>query len=106
MVKRLIWTNRYYGSLRSIALNAGDIYSKGIVRLLRAEIKRKCELLKHNSLMGSLEPALFGMKYEYRFLLVKPYFKIIYRIENETIFIITVWDTRRAPERLMRYLTS
>ena len=101
MAKRLIWTNQYYGSLRNIALNVGYIYSKGVVRQLKNEIRRKCDLLIQNAFMGSLEPTLCELEYEYRYLVVKPYFKIIYRVENETIFIITLWDTRRAPDKLI-----
>jgi hypothetical protein len=32
---------------------------------------------------------------------VKPYFKIIYRVEGDIIYMIDIWDTRRNPEKLI-----
>ena len=106
MAKRLIWTNQYYKALRSLALCVGSVYSKGTIKQFKENAIYKCGLLQQNPLMGSIEHSLNGLKYEYRYILVKPYFKIVYRIENEHIYIITIWDTRRDPRQMSIYLTT
>lgn len=51
--------------------------------------------------MGSIEESLQGMEYEYRKIVIKPYFKIIYRVDNDVIYFIKIWDTRRDPSLLV-----
>ena len=58
-------------------------------------------MLIDNSLFGAIEPLLIGREEEYRHIVVKPYFKIIYRVEGDTIYMIDIWDTRRNPEKLI-----
>jgi hypothetical protein len=47
--------------------------------------------------MGPIEWDLSEKDEEYRSLLVRKYFKIIYFIENENIYIAAVWDCRQDP---------
>jgi len=48
---------------------------------------------------GQLEPLMAGMTHEYRRLVVGN-FKIIYRIEAETIYVTDIFDARQDPRRM------
>lgn len=51
--------------------------------------------------MGSIEYELEGITpYIYRSIVVGRNYKIIYRIENEVIFIFTIWDCRQDPTKM------
>lgn len=45
--------------------------------------------------IGALEPALSDVSISYRYLLVRSIYKIIYFVENNTVYIVTVWDCRQ-----------
>ena len=47
--------------------------------------------------IGSIEPLLIGKQHPYRSVLISTYNKIIYYIDNDTIYIVDFWDTRREP---------
>ena len=99
---QLIWTDTYNKSLEYLFTCSQDIYSQSVLRKLRDGIIHYEALLVNNPLMGSIEESLLGMEYEYRNLIIRPYFKIIYRVENEKIYFMRVWDTRRNPEILTK----
>lgn len=51
-------------------------------------------------LIGTKEPLLQDRKFEYRYIVVKKSYKLIYRIENQIVFIISVFDCRQNPNKL------
>lgn len=104
MAKKLIWTDLYNKSLEDIFTCSRDIYSKSILIKLKDAIMHYEKLLTHNPMMGSLEESLQGMDYDYRRIIIKPYFKIIYRFDNDAIYFIKIWDTRRDPSILTKEL--
>ncbi len=53
---------------------------------------------------GSPEPLAEGLDKEYRFVLVRRTWKIIYYIEDNQCLISCVWDTRNNPELLPKIL--
>ncbi len=60
-------------------------------------------LLPHNPQAGPREWLLEGEPHEYR-RLVEGNYKIIYRIDGETVKIADIWDCRRDPEILRERL--
>ena len=42
-----------------------------------------------------------GYTYTYRSLIVRKLFKVVYRIEDKTIFIVAVFDCRQNPQKLV-----
>lgn len=47
---------------------------------------------------GPVEDELSGHQGEYRSLLVRKHYKVIYYLEDETIFIAAIWDCRQNPQ--------
>lgn len=101
MAMRIVWTARYNKSLENIFTCARDFYSRSTLKKLNSSIKNAEAMLIDNSLLGAIEPLLRGREEEYRHIVVKPYFKIVYRVEGNIIYMIHIWDTRRNPEKLI-----
>jgi len=62
------------------------------------------KLLLHNPKIGPRERYLENTKLEYRSIVVKPYNKIVYLINSNTIEIVAIWDCRREPDAQARSL--
>lgn len=60
------------------------------------------EILQTSPEAGKLEPGLP----DYRFLIVKRRYKLIYCIENDVAYIVAVWDCRQEPSGLYRRLAQ
>ena len=99
---QLIWTDTYNRSLEYLFTCSHDIYTQTTLKKLRDGIIHYEHLLTANPFMGSIEISLTGMEHEYRNIIIKPYFKVIYRVDGEKIYFIKIWDTRRDPELLRK----
>ena len=97
---RIVWTARYNKSLEYIFTCARDVYSRTTLKKLNSSIKSIEAILIENPLLGAVEPLLRGREQEYRHIVIKPLFKIIYRIEDDIIYMIDIWDSRRNPKNL------
>lgn len=62
--------------------------------------------LANNPNMGIVEPLLAEDPTGYRSLIVGKRYKLIYAIEDETIYIDTVYDCRQNPSQLRRMLNK
>jgi len=66
-------------------------------------IMEDVDVLADNPRMGHPESLLEGLEYEFRTLLSSSRnHKIIYFIDEDTIFISRIWDCRQKPSRLRR----
>jgi hypothetical protein len=84
---------------------ARDVYSRTTLKKLNSSIKSIEAILIENPLLGAVEPLLIGREQEYRHIVIKPLFKIIYRIEDDIIYMIDIWDSRRNPKNLTEGLS-
>ena len=95
---RIIWSQQALNDIADIhnyiAYESSSAASKLIGKILNI-----VENLKFFPLMGQIEPNLQDLGKEYRYLLCSNC-KIIYREENHTIFIITIFDCRRDPLKI------
>lgn len=61
------------------------------------------DLFAANPFIGAIEPLIYKPLKTYRSLVVsKGKNKIIYYVENETIYIARIWDCRQNPDKLMK----
>ena len=54
--------------------------------------------------MGLVEPLLEGRNKVYRSLVIHKLYKLVYYVDEETIYIADLWDVRRDPDRLIARL--
>lgn len=55
--------------------------------------------LAYYSSKGQIEPYLKDKKREYR-RLIEGHYKIIYRIENDSVYIVDIFDSRQDPNKM------
>ncbi len=62
----------------------------------------KCrKILSGNPTIGALEHLLIHRPEKYRYIMINNKNKIIYRIQDNNIYIVDIWDTRMNPETLI-----
>lgn len=94
------WTRQAVDSL-AIVLEFCESHSLKQRKVVQMLVFQKTELLEEFPEMGTREPTLAGMHptIGYRFL-VAGFYKIVYRVEEETVWICHVLDARADPRRL------
>jgi len=97
---RVLWTEAAARDLEDIiAFIAAD--SPGNARAVLARIKERAAALETHPARGRVVPelALFGFA-TWRELIVKPH-RLIYRVEEDRVFVLAVLDGRRDLEDLL-----
>ncbi len=59
----------------------------------------RADRLSFDHELGQLEPGLEHMGKGHR-RLIEGHFKIIYRVENETVYVTDIFDSRQHPEKM------
>jgi plasmid stabilization system protein ParE len=69
------------------------------IQTVEDKIERLCKFPES----GTPEPLLKNEKQQYRFVHIQKRIKLIYRYDKqqETIYIVDVWNTRMSPQRLL-----
>lgn len=68
----------------------------------RAEYKRTKKLLAADPGIGSEELNLSDDKHRYKYTVINGLSIMLYRVENETVYIVDMWDTRQQPPTIVR----
>lgn len=79
-----------------------DFYSQSVLKGLRNSLKNKLKILNNNPLIGGIEPSLENTGIEFRRIVIRPYFKVIYIMYDDCIYLTDIWDTRRDPSLLSK----
>jgi len=78
-------------------------YSEKAAFSITSEITRTSLLLKDHPQAGQIEPTLTDNPKTYRSIpTYKGLFKLIYYIQNETVYIYAVWSCRQNPDDLTK----
>lgn len=95
-------SSQFEKALDNILSCGRDVYSERIIKQFYFEYKRYRILLSSQPLMGSVEQMLVNRQFEYRKIVIKPFFKIIYCVVDECVCLVDIWDTRRSPDVLSK----
>lgn len=49
---------------------------------------------------GFIEPLLINRKKQYRSAIINKYYKMVYFVDQDTIYVADFWDMRRNPDKL------
>lgn len=63
------------------------------------KVKDAENLVKRNPNIGLVDPLFAGRKRPYRSSIINGLSKMVYFIDDETIYIAAFWDTRREPKK-------
>lgn len=71
------------------------------------DIVDESAVLAHFPYIGVIEPLLTEFPEEYRSLIVRRNYKIVYYIDNEaTIYVVAVFDCRQNPDKLKDFIRN
>ena len=97
---RILITHQAKGRLESIYEYYLTLGYRRYGRQVQATILKKTLLLKDFPFMGQEEETLQALGLNHRYL-IEGHYKIIYRVENEVIYIIDIFDTRQDPDKIL-----
>ena len=69
-------------------------------REIRKQVLEISKLLAENSQLGQQEELLKHLNEGHRYVLVKPSYKVIYKVSGQIIYITDIFDTRQDPEKM------
>ena len=101
---RIHWTVRAKKSANEVGAYILQTFGERSFEKFCEELLHNVNLLAESPNLGRIEPLLNKRLFTYRSLVVNKRSKIIYRFDNENIFIVDLWDTRREPEKLVNGL--
>ena len=102
MVAKIIWSDFALKQLKKIHNFYKNEASEEIARRLTKSIVQTTIQLETNPQIGTKEPLLEDCEFEYRFLVNKNY-KIIYRLDDNVVRVISVFDTRQNPNKIRNF---
>lgn len=100
---KLIWYKRAEKRLYDSAAYSAREFGKAVADSFMKDVLRQAALLCNHPRLGKVEQSLASKRtHQYRSLVVHPYFKLIYYINEakERIVITNLFDTRREPKQL------
>jgi plasmid stabilization system protein ParE len=66
------------------------------------EVLDEVQGLENAPRKGAPELLLEGRRYEYRYLVVRKTYKVIYFLAEDEVHIVSVWDVRQNPQALIQ----
>ncbi len=101
-VKNIRWTSRSVKDLKKLTAFYSSLYGNEKAFKIVSEIKESTDGLMNDDVdktqRGAIDEAFNHFKHTYR-KLIHHNCKITYRISNETIFIVRVFDMRQDPNK-------
>lgn len=97
---KVIWSDFAIENLKDIFEYYSINANKKVDHVIRKQILDATHQLKMNPESGQKEFCLESLEQDYRYLVVTNY-KIIYRVDNNQIFINDVFDTRQDPIKII-----
>ncbi len=102
MVTKIIWSDFALQQLKKIHKFYKLKASEEIAQKLTKSIVQSTIQLKTHPQIGTIEPLLKDYEFEYRYL-VRKHYKIIYRLDNNLVRVISVFDTRQNPKKIRKF---
>jgi plasmid stabilization system protein ParE len=101
---KVIWSKRDLNVVRKTSRYIKDNFGLKAQTKFLNEISHADSLLQTNPQIGKIEPLLDDLPEMYRSLLITHLNKVVYRMDGDDIYIVTVWDARRDPITLAEQL--
>lgn len=96
--------NRVRTAVRQTARYIYVQFGKQARKDFRENIGNVLELLRNNPELGPIEPLLAGLQRTYRSIVIHRLNKLVYFVEDDIIYIVDFWDTRREPKSQAEHL--
>lgn len=93
----VIWSEKAENTLKQTADYILEKFGENNRNNFIKEVYKIVKLLEKNPNLGKIEPLLVDFPEMYRSIVLNFLNKIIYRVEDDKILIVALWDVRREP---------
>ena len=100
------WHDSAREHLRKIFNFNIDHFSESYAYSILGEVLGEVQDLENFPQKGAPELLLEGRKYEYRRLVIREQYKVIYFLVDDEAHIAAVWDVRRDPKTLIQLVVD
>jgi len=100
------WHDSAREHLRKIFNFNIDHFSESYAYSILGDVLGEVQDLEHFPKKGAPELLLEGRKYEYRRLVIRENYKVIYFLVEDEAHIVAVWDVRRNPKTLIQLVVD
>ena len=102
----IIWHDSAREHLRNIFDFNYDNMSESYAYAILGDVLKEVQGLETNPRKGAAELLLEGRMYEYRHLVIRKNYKVIYFLAGNEAHIVAVWDVRQNPQTLVMKIDS
>lgn len=95
---KIKWDPTARASLRQVARYINTKFGRKARQEFLQRVKDAENLIKQSPNIGSIDPLFSERPQTYRSFIVNNLNKMVYREEDDTIYIVAFWDTRMEPE--------
>ena len=95
----VVWTEEAVVQFRAAYEYLLEVAGKSVAKHLVCKIEDAAEKLAEYPKMGAVEDELKHLPHGYRSFVAHKNYKIIYRIEGETVYISALFDCRQHPDK-------
>ena len=92
------WTERAKMQRNAVANYIGQQFGAKRKHQFKQEIRDTTNLLQRSPNIGKIDPLFENRPQAYRSVIINGLNKLVYRIDNNTLYIVGFWDTRMEPE--------
>ena len=99
---KIKWHDSAREHLRKIFDFNYDNMSENYAYSVLGEILKEVQGLENTPRKGAPEQLLEGRKYNYRHLVIRENYKVIYFLVDDEAHIVAIWDVRQNPQALIQ----
>jgi plasmid stabilization system protein ParE len=98
------WSDNAKQQLRDIFDYYQVSASKKVALKMTREIWQTAKPLAKFPFMAPIEPLLAEFSETFRSFVVRDIYKIIYYVDNDTVYVVSVWDCRQDPHKMKDFV--
>ena len=95
---KIIWQTRARASYRQVARYINTRFGRKARQEFMQRVKDTERLIKRSPNIGSIDPLYSDRASAYRSIIINGLNKMVYLINDDTIYIVAFWDVRREPK--------
>ena len=95
---KIIWQTKAKEGRRQIAAYIGKKFGTKYMKNFRQEVDQTAQMLIQSPNIGFIDPLFSDRPQTYRSVIINGQNKLVYRIDDDIIYIVAFWDTRMEPE--------
>ena len=95
---KIIWSKNADRHMYSIALYIQKQFGTERKKVFLQEVRKTTNLLKSNPELGFVDPLFNESNIPYRSIIINGLNKMVYYVNNDVIYIMALWYTRREPK--------